>query len=226
MNLTRCSLGFEVRFYLSEGKEMKNSFLVRVGSFFGVTRLNLLAEGGSRMGQPQGGQRQMGSPQMRGLQMGTSSSQGLEAFSLPKGAIAESDIPQIKTIIQQALDKLSQSKKSSGKRADNESLKSGILAFQDWLRRQGCISQASSTYNLEATDKYSDNIFITFPGQLPFDIIFKMGEGKTKQYRILLFISPADFLSFGSLVENKSLGGVPVPPNWPKDTSSYWKDRP
>jgi hypothetical protein len=204
---------------------MKNSLFMRVGSLFGVTRLNLLAQSsGPRMGQPQGGGQQMGTPQMRGpQQMGAAPSQGLDAYSLPKGPITENDVAQIKAVIQQALDKLSEPRRSSGKRADNESLKSGILILQDWLKKQGCISQASSTYNLEAADKYSDNIFITFPGQVPFDIIFKMSEGKTKQYRILLFVSPVDFLTFGSLVENKSLGGVPVPPNWPKDVSSYWK---
>ena len=163
---------------------------------------------------------------MRGAEMGAASGQELEAFALPKGAITESEIPGIKAVIQQALDKMSASKKSAGKRSDNQAIKAGILRFQDWLRKQGCISKASSTYDLEAADKYINNIYITFPGQLPFDIIFKMAGGVTKQYRMLLFVSPADFLSFASLVENKSLGGVPVPPNWPKDTLSYWKDRP
>jgi hypothetical protein len=204
---------------------MRNSIFMRVGSLFRGTGLNLLAQGNPMMGQARGGQPQMGSPQMGRPQMGASSGQELEAYSLPKGAITGNDIPQIKAVIQQALNKLSESRKSAGKRSDNESLKSGILSFQDWLKKQGCISQASSTYNLEASDKYSDNIFITYPGQLPFDIVFNMGGGNTKQFRMLLFVSPVDFLKLGTLVENKSLGGVPVPPKWPKDTSSYWKDR-
>jgi hypothetical protein len=147
----------------------------------------------------------------------------LEAYSLPAGPVTESDIPRIKTVIQQALSKISESKKSAGKRPDYQTIKSGILIFQDWLNRQGCISHASTTYDLEATDKYSENIFAVYPGQLPFDIVFKMGGDVKKQYRLLIFVSTVDLLDFASLVENKSLGGVPALKNWP---SSYMETRP
>jgi hypothetical protein len=194
--------------------DMKNSFLMIISFFLPLAVLKLFAQSNSSMAQPR-----MGQPQG-----GVSSGQGLGAFSLPAGPITEKDIPRIKTVIQQALDKFSESKKSAGKKSDIQTIKSGILGFQDWLRQQGCISQASSTYDLEAADKYSDNIFITSPGQLPFDIVFKMDGGATKQYRILLFVSAIDYLKFGSLVENK-LEKVPVPKNWPKNHMSYFENR-
>lgn len=217
---------------------MKNTFFMIISSFLPMTLVNLFAQSNSskaqppQMGQPQGGQPQMrqgqpGQPMM-GMgqaQRGASLSQSLDAYSLPAGAITESDIPKIKTVIQQALDKLSGSLKSAGKKADYQTIKSGILAFQDWLKKQGCVSQASSTYDLEAADKYSENIFVTYPGQLPFDIVFKMEGDMKKPYRMLMFVSMVDFLNLASLVENKSIGGVPFPKGWPKDTWSYWEPR-
>ena len=207
---------------------MKNSLFTRVGSLIRGTRLNLLAQSGSMMGQPRGGQPQAGPPEMGGSrmgqpQMGAMLGQGLAEYSLPEGAITENEIPQIKAAIQQALDKLSESQRSAGKRSDNQTIKSGILAFQDWLKRQGCIGSASSTYDLEAADKYSDNIFITYPGQLPFDIVFKMRGETKKPYRLLIFVTTVDLFSFASLVENKSVGGVPALKNWP---SSYMEKHP
>lgn len=207
---------------------MKKTFFMIIGSFLPLALLNFLAERNSSLaqpqpGQPQGGQPQMGQPQMGQPRGGALSSQGIEVYSLPSGPIMENDMAKIKTVIQEVLSKISESKKSAGKRSDYQTIKSGILTFQDWLNRQGCISKASSTYDLEAADKYSDNIFITSPGQLPFDIVFNMGGG-TKQYRMLLFVSPVDFLRFGSLVENR-LEKVPVPQNWPKNYLPYFENR-
>jgi hypothetical protein len=170
------------------------------------------------MAQPQQGQPQMGQPQG-----GPSPVQGLGTFSLPAGPITENDIPRIKTVIQQALNKISESRKSAGKREDYQTIKSCILTFQEWLKQQGCVSQASTTYDLEATEKYSENIFVPYPGQLPFDIIFKMGGETKKQHRLMIFVSAIDLLDFGSLVENKSIGGVPALKNWP---SSYMEINP
>jgi hypothetical protein len=202
---------------------VKNSLLMIMSSFLPLAALKLFAQNNSSMAQPQPGQPQQRQPQRDQSQGGASPGQGLGTFTLPSGQITENDIPKIKITIQQMLEKLSESKKSAGKRSDNQTIKSGILSFQDWLRQQGCISQASSTYDLEAEDKYSDNIFITSPGQLPIDIVFKMGGG-TKQYRMLLFVSPVDFLRFGSLVENR-LEKVPVPQNWPKNYMPYFENR-
>lgn len=184
-----------------------------ISSFLPLALLNLFAESNSTLAQPQQGQPQKDAPM----------SQGLEAYSLPVGAITENDIPRIKTIIQQVLKKISESRKSAGKRSDYQTVKSGVLTFQDWLKRQGCISQASTTYDLEAADKYSENIFMTYPGQLPFDIVFKMGGDLKRQHRLMIFVSTIDLLDFGSLVENKSVGGVPALKNWP---SSYMDVRP
>jgi hypothetical protein len=209
------------RYYQTGGKDMENLFFIIISSFLPLTLLHLFAERDSSMGPPQ-----MGFPQMGQRQRGASLSQGLKAYSLPAGAIAENDMPQIKTIIQQVLGNISESMKTAGQRADNQTIKSGILAFQDWLKAQGCVSQASTTYDIETADRYSENIFITYPGQLPFDIVFKMDGDVQKPYRLLIFVTPADLFNFASLVENKSIGGVPVPESWPKDSWSYWDDRP
>ena len=191
---------------------MENTLFMIISSFLPLTLLSLFAESNSTLAQPQQGQPQRGS----------SLNQGLEAYSLPTGTITENDIPKIKTVIQQVLGKISESKKSAGKRADDQTIKSGILTFQDWLKQQGCISQASTAYDLEATDKYSENIFFTYPGQLPFDIVFKMGGDMEKPYRLLIFVTRVDLLNLASLVENKSIGGVPALKNWP---SSYLEKR-
>jgi hypothetical protein len=193
--------------------DMKNLLFMTISSFLPLAFFNLFAEGNSSMAQPQ-----MGQPQQ-----GAALSQGLEAYSLPAGIITENDMPRIKAVIEQVLNKISESMKSAGKRTDYQGIKSGILNFQDWLKRQGCVGQASTTYNLEATDKYSENIFMTYPGQLPFDIVFKMGGDIKKQHRLLIFVSTVDFLKLASLVENKSIGGVAVLKNWP---SAYLDVRP
>jgi len=197
---------------------MKNSLFVIISSFLPLALLKLFAQSNSSMAQPQQGQ-----PQMGQSQGGPSQVQGLETFSLPVGPVTENDMPRIKTVIQQALSKISESRKSAGRRADYQTIKSCILTFQEWLKQQGCISQASTTYDLEATDKYSENIFVPYPGQLPFDIVFKMGGETKKQHRLMIFISAIDLLDFGSLVENKSIGGVPALINWP---SSYMETLP
>lgn len=192
---------------------MENTLFVIIASFLPLSLLSLFAEGNSSMAQPQQGQ----------PQRGDSSSQGLETCSLPAGTITEKDMPQIKTVIQQVLGRISESKKPAGKRADNQTIRSGILAFQGWLKRQGCISQASTSYDIEATDKYSDNIFFTYPGQLPFDIVFKMEGDIKRHYRLLIFVTAVDLFNLASLVENKSVNGVPALKNWP---SSYLEKRP
>lgn len=138
--------------------------------------------------------------------------------SLPAGQIREKDLPRIQTLIGEVLTRINESLKpagAAGGRSDLSTVRSGILAFMGWLNRQGCVVKASTTYDLESTDKYSDNIFAVYPGQLPFDIVFNLGADVTKQHRLMIFVSRIDLLSFGSLVENKSLGGVPVPEPWP-----------
>ncbi len=208
---------------------MKNTLFMVISSFLPFAAFKLFAETNSAMaqppqGQPQGGQPQAAPPQVGQPQRGSSLSQGLEAFSLPSGTVTENDMPKIKTVMEQVLDKLSGSR-SAGKRADYQTLKSGIIAFQDWLRKQGCVSQASSSYDIESTDKYSDTIFFTHPGQLPFDIVFNMEGGVKKPYRMMVFVDTFDLFNFGMLVEYKSINGVAVPPTWPKDSMSYWDNK-
>ena len=190
---------------------MENSFFMIISFFLPLILLNLFAERNSSMGQPQ-----------RDVSLSS-----LEAYSLPAGPITENDMPKIKTLMQQVLGRISEPVKSSGNRADNQTIKSNILTFLDWLKAQGCVSQASAPafYDIEAADRYSDNIFMTYPGQLPFDIVFKMEGDIEKPYRLLMFVTPVHLFEFASLVENKSIGGVPVPPNWPQDAWSYWDER-
>lgn len=191
---------------------MKNTLFMIFSSFLPLAILKLFAQSNSSLAQPQQGQPQMGQPQR-----GSSLSQGLEAYSLPAGSITENDVPGIKTVIEQVLNKISETVKTAGRKSDNQTIKSSILTFQDWLKAQGCVSQASTSYDIENADRYSDNIFFTYPGQLPFDIIFNMGEDMEKPYRLLIFVTPADLFNFGSLVENKTIDGVPALKNWPSE---------
>jgi hypothetical protein len=202
---------------------MKNIIFTAVSALLPLTLLNLLAERNSAMAQPGQGQPQMGQPQQGQAQRGASTTLG--AYSLPSGAVTENDMDRIKAAIQQVLAKISESMKSAGKSADYQGLKSGLLTFQEWLKVQGCINKASTTYDIETTDKYDDTIFMTHPGQLSFDIVFNMGGEIKKPYRLLMFVSTADFLRFGSLAENKSIAGVPAIKSWPKDVMSYWENK-
>jgi hypothetical protein len=194
---------------------MKNTLFMVISSFLPFAAFRLFAQANSSMAQPQPGQPQRES----------SLSQSLEAFSLPSGTVTENDMPKIKKVMEQVLSKISESMKSAGKRADYQTIKSGILTFQDWLKRQVCVSQLSTTYNIESTDKYSDSIFMTHPGQLPFDIVFNMEGGIKKPYRMMMFVDAFDLFNFGMLVENRSINGVPVPKSWPKDSMSYWENK-
>jgi hypothetical protein len=188
-------------------------------------------------GQPQGGRPQMGGKPSTGQAPQGQSPQGqaqgasslkinLAKYSLPSGPVTDADMPKIKAVIDGACTELNESIKSAGQKVDNEVIKSGLLGFQNWLKRQGCVSQASTRYDIESTDKYSSQIFETYPGTLAFDIDFKMAGNTKKPYRLLLFVSKVDLFAQASLVENKSLAGVPVPKGWPKNPWSFWTERP
>lgn len=204
---------------------MKNTFFMIISFFLPLAIFKLFADANPSMAQPQQGAPRTGQPQGGQAQGRPFSIQDLDKYALPSGPVTENDVPKIKSLIRQALEKISASKKSAGNTADIQTIKSCILTFQEWQKEQKCIIQASTTYDLEATDKYSENIFITYPGQLPFDIVFNMEGDIKKPYRMLLFVSMVDLLKLASLVENKSIGGVPFPKNWPKDTWSYWEPR-
>jgi len=150
----------------------------------------------------------------------------LAKFALPSEPVAEKDMAGIKDVIGSVCAEISASIKSAGQKVDNEVLKQGILGLQDWLKKQGCIEKASTRYDVESTDKYASQIFFTYPGTLPFDIDFKMAGNVKKPYRLLLYVTKIDLFTLASLVENKSLAGVPVPKGWPKNSWSYWTDRP
>ena len=117
--------------------------------------------------------------------------QKLSKYVLPSKAIGDSDLPGIKTMIDGACKEINASIKAAGQKVDYEVIKSGILDFQSWLKRQGCVRQASTRYDIESTEKYTDQIFFTYPGTLAFDIDFKMAGNTKKPYRLLLFVAAA-----------------------------------
>ncbi len=151
--------------------------------------------------------------------------QNLSKYELPKRAIAGNDMPGIKVTIDGVCKEINASIQAAGQKVDYEVIKSGLLDFQSWLKRQGCVSQASTRYDIESTEKYTNQIFFTYPGTLAFDIDFKMAGNTKKFYRLLLFVTKADLFSFASLVENSTIDGVPVPKDWPNNPWSYWNER-
>ena len=134
----------------------------------------------------------------------------LKAYSLPAGPITESDIPRIKTVIQQVLNEISESVMSADiakNKEDVQPIMLGILIFEDWLKKQACVKQESNWY-VKTIDKYSDEMFRPYPGEVPFDIVFNMGkdvEPKDSLYRLLVTVTTVDLLKFASLIENKKV---------------------
>ena len=185
---------------------MKKIFFIIIISFFLLGGLYLFPQSNSLMAQPQMGQPRMAQP----LNTALLTQELLERYSLPAGPIREDDIPRIKTVIEQVLNEISESIKAAGQAGDKPDVRpimSGILIFQDWLTKQGCVEQASNWY-VESTDKYHDHIFLNYPGQVPFDILFNMGadiEEKDSLYRLLIFVTTVDLLRFASLIENKTV---------------------
>ena len=185
---------------------MKRLFLIIIIAFFLLSGLYLFPRSDSLMAQPQMGQPRMAQP----LNTASLTQKLLETYSLPDAPIMENDIPQIKKVIEQVLNKISESLKSAGQagnKADVRPIMSGILIFQDWLTQQGCVKQASNWY-VEGVDKYHDHIFLNYPGQVPFDIVFDMGENiedKDSLYRLMIFVTTVDLLRFASLIENKTI---------------------
>jgi hypothetical protein len=134
----------------------------------------------------------------------------LETYALPAETVTERDMTRIETVIQQVLQNISESIKASGQaksKSDVSPIMSGILIFQDWLTRQGCVAQASNWY-VKGADNFSDDIFLSYPGQVPIDILFNMRrdiEEKDRLYRLLIFVNTTDLLRFASLVQNREI---------------------
>lgn len=219
---------------------MKHSILMMISSFLPLALVGAFAEknvllaqaqpGGPQMGEPAGGP-PMGAPPSDPIRMeqgqppGASPIRGLEAFALPGGDVSESDMPVIQARIEQVLEKISESATSAGNRAGYQTIRLSLLAFQNWLRVQGCVTGASSTYDIEKPDAYDDNIFITHPGQLPFDIVFRTAGGGEQAYRLLLFVTTYELFNFGSLLKNNAKEDVYIPERWPEDAPGYWESR-
>jgi len=225
---------------------MTHSIFMMISSILPVALVGLFAErnallaqaqpgGGPKMGEPAGvpptgeppagpeaGPSPIGQGQRPG---GAAAVQGLEAFALPGGAITETEIPAVLAGIEQALGKISEAATSSGSGIDYPAIRSSLLAFQGWLKGQGCVAEVSSTYDIENTDGYDGNIFITHPGQIPFDIVFRMAGGGEQPYRLLLFVTTYELFNFGSFVKNTAKEDVFIPERWPEDAPGYWESR-
>lgn len=180
---------------------MKKIFFMIIFSLFLLTCLNLFPLSNSLIAQPQMAQPRSTASLTQEL---------LETYTLPAGPITEDDIPQIKTVIEQVLNKISESIKAAGQaeyKADVRPVMSGILIFQDWLTMQGCVKQTSNWY-VKAIDEYDDEIFIPCPGEVPVDILFNMEEGietEDSLYRLLIFVNTVDLLRFASFNKNKTI---------------------
>jgi hypothetical protein len=149
----------------------------------------------------------------------------MNSFELPGGTVSEDDMPGIQARIEQVLAHLKESAAPAGSRADYPAIRSNLLAFQAWLRAQECVASASSSYDIENTNRYDDGIFITHPGQLPFDIVFKMEGGTEQAWGLLLFVTTYDLFDFGSLVKNNAKEAVFIPQKWPEDAPAFWESR-
>ena len=180
---------------------MKKIFFMIIFSLFLLTCLYMFPQGNSLMAQPQ---------MIQPRSTASLSQELLETYSLPAGPITEDDIPNIKAMIEQVLNKISESIKAAGQaeyKADVRPIMSGVLILQDWLIKQGCVEQASNWY-VKAIDEYDDEIFITYPGEVPVDILFNMEEGietEDSLYRLLLFVNTVDLLRFASFNKNKTI---------------------
>jgi hypothetical protein len=149
-------------------------------------------------------------PQMAQTQRGDTLLRELERFSLPAGPIADSDIPQIQTVIQQVLAKISESLKPTAQnKADIKPGISGILILEDWLNQQKCVHQASAPW-VQKSGEYNDCIFLTYPGQVFFEIFFNTGEKSTLtqmdpgRYRLLVYITAPEVLRFASIIKDNT----------------------
>jgi hypothetical protein len=182
--------------YLTGGVDMINISFIILISLFLLAVVNLFADDNSLTVQPKW------TPFF--------TQELLKAYSLPAAPITENDIPRIKTVIQEVLKEINESIKSADiakNRADVNPIILGICVFQDWLAGQGCVDQVSNWY-VKAIDKYDEEIFRFYPGEVPFDIVFDMGEDvKTKDslYRLMIFVTTVDLLRFASIIENRKV---------------------
>jgi len=176
-------------------------------------------------GMPGGGGPMMGGPGgQRGGQAAPDLGQKLSKYVLPSKPITDSDIAGVRTMMDAVCGEITTSIKSAAK-VSNETLKTGVLGFRDWLKKQGCVANVTSPYHIESADKYAAEIFAVYPGSLPFHFEFKMAGSANKPYRVSLFITKVDGFSVASLVGNKStLTGVPFPKDWPENPWTYWNN--
>jgi hypothetical protein len=171
--------------------------------------------GGGMIGGGPGGQQQ--------AQAAPDFSQKLSKYVLPSKPITDSDIAGVRTMIDAVCAEITSSIKSA--KVTDETIKTGVLGFRDWLKKQGCVANVTIPYTIESADKYGAEIFAVYPGQLPFHFEFKMTGSANKPYRLLLFITKVDGFSVASLVGNRTtITGVPMPKDWPENPWTYWNN--
>jgi hypothetical protein len=174
-------------------------------------------------GMPGGGGGMMGGPGGQRGQAAPDFSQKLSKYVLPSRPITDIDIAGIWVMMEAVCAEITTSIKSA--KVTNETLKTGVLSFRDWLKKQGCVANVTSPYTIESADKYDAEIFAVYPGSLPFHFEFKVAGSPNKPYRLLLYITKVDGFSVASLVGNKTtFTGVPFPKDWPENPWTYWNN--
>jgi hypothetical protein len=171
--------------------------------------------GGGMMGGRSGGQQGQAAPDF---------GQKLSKYVLPSKPITDSDIAGVRTMMEAVCAEITGSIKSA--KVTDETIKTGVLGFRDWLKKQGCVANVTSPYTIESSEKYAAEIFATYPGMLPFHFEFKMAGSASKAYRVLLFVTKVDGFSIASLVDNRTtITGVPMPKDWPENPWTFWNSR-
>jgi len=131
----------------------------------------------------------------------------LDELSLPSEPIAESDLPKVESVIQQALGRISGQlgyihktmERLDGYRlkTKQQALVAGLFYFEAWLRRQACVCQVSLPL-MESSGNYAVVLFTSFPGQIPIEIVFHTQGKDTKAYGLSVYVAE-DSLEFAGL---------------------------
>jgi hypothetical protein len=201
---------------------MQRLFSTIVLSFLFLIFSNFSSQHNFVSAQPPSQQPGMIQPQTVQTQKEDQFIQELNKIILQEGVILESEIPQIKIKIQQAIVKISESiKKQNGTRQDIPPMISGVIILKNWLIQQKCIKEISIPLVADSGD-YSSIIFNSFPGEVPISIIFDTKTEKAIKYRLLVYVSTKDIIQFASFVEDnkpvytRGFGSPNIPGNTKK----------
>lgn len=140
----------------------------------------------------------------------------LNRLSLPDKPVTKDELPQIKSIIQQALELISEHiellQKNQTFRAkvfmlgkmekgiSQPPLIEGLFCFRDWLNRQKCVYQTSFPL-IETSGRYAAKILTSCPGQVPLSVSLDIKDQKPEKYDLVLLTGPVS-LRFLHLTES------------------------